>query len=426
MSEQANVKGGVDIERLERRVAELEEALQASEEREKALRAKSTRSQRMLDEIDQGGWGWDIVTGEAYGSRGWFRLLGYDEEKVAPTFESWSRMIYPEDLPRVIAALQDHVEGRAPAYDVEFRMLHASGKLQWMRSRGRVVERDSDGRALHMAGTLTDITKRKEAEEDLRNSQALLRALSENSPSMIYVRDLDYRYMFMTKKHGLMFGFEESQILGKTDEDLFPPSVVETFRVTDRAVLATGKPVTSEEPVNDGGRTRIFHQIKFPLFDEHGRIVGLGGIASDITEVKQAEAERAELQERIITAQRVALRELSTPLIPIADDVVVMPLIGTIDSQRAQQLMDTLLEGVAAHRARTVILDVTGVAVVDTHVANAIVRASRAVKLLGAEAVLTGIRPEVARTLAAMGAELEGIVVRGTLRSGIGYAMRLQ
>ncbi|HEU4536133.1 MAG TPA: STAS domain-containing protein, partial [Polyangiaceae bacterium] len=129
------------------------------------------------------------------------------------------------------------------------------------------------------------------------------------------------------------------------------------------------------------------------------------------------------LQARVIEAQRHALRELSTPLIPIADDAVVMPLIGAIDSQRAQQLMEVLLDGVAAHRAATVIIDVTGVQVVDTEVADALVRASHAVKLLGAEVVLTGIRPEVARTLVQMDVDLGDIVVHGSLRDGIAYAL---
>ena len=97
----------------------------------------------------------------------------------------------------------------------------------------------------------------------------------------------------------------------------------------------------------------------------------------DITAQKQAEAERARWQEEIIRTQAAALAELSTPLIPITDNVMVMPLIGTVDSRRAQQVIDSLLEGVASSRAQTAILDITGVPVVDTQVANALVRAAQ-------------------------------------------------
>jgi anti-anti-sigma regulatory factor len=85
--------------------------------------------------------------------------------------------------------------------------------------------------------------------------------------------------------------------------------------------------------------------------------------------------------------------------------------------------METLLEGVAAQRATTAILDITGLQVVDTQVADALVRAARAVRLLGAQVIITGIRPEVAQTLVGMGADLSSIVTHGSLQSGIAFAM---
>jgi rsbT co-antagonist protein RsbR len=106
--------------------------------------------------------------------------------------------------------------------------------------------------------------------------------------------------------------------------------------------------------------------------------------------------------------------------------VVVMPLIGALDSARAQQVIETLLEGVAARRARVAILDITGVAVVDSQVANGLLRAAQAVRLLGASVVLTGIKPEVAQTLVNLGADLRGIVTRGSLQSGIAFALQQQ
>jgi anti-anti-sigma factor len=145
--------------------------------------------------------------------------------------------------------------------------------------------------------------------------------------------------------------------------------------------------------------------------------------ARDITERKRHEAEREALQQQIIDAQRNALRELSTPLIPISRDVVIMPLIGTIDSQRAQQVMEALLEGVAQHQASLVILDITGVAVVDTQVAQTFIQAAQAVRLLGAQVMLTGIQPQIAQTLVHLGVDLSGIITSGSLQAGIAYAL---
>jgi rsbT co-antagonist protein RsbR len=102
---------------------------------------------------------------------------------------------------------------------------------------------------------------------------------------------------------------------------------------------------------------------------------------------------------------------------------MVMPLIGAIDSNRAQQVIETLLAGVASSGATSAILDITGVQIVDTQVANALLRAAQAVKLLGARVVLMGIRPEIAQTLVGLGLDLSGIVTRATLQSGIAFAL---
>ncbi|WP_281317213.1 STAS domain-containing protein [Polyangium sp. y55x31] len=143
-----------------------------------------------------------------------------------------------------------------------------------------------------------------------------------------------------------------------------------------------------------------------------------------IEQTQRAEAENMRLQAEIIRMQEETLRALSTPLIPIAESVVVMPLIGNVNGARAQQVIETLLQGVMAHRATVAILDVTGVPVVDTEVANGLIQAAQAVALLGAEVVLTGIRPEIARTLVELGTDLRGLVTRSTLQSGVEHALR--
>jgi anti-anti-sigma regulatory factor len=149
---------------------------------------------------------------------------------------------------------------------------------------------------------------------------------------------------------------------------------------------------------------------------------GIIGAALDRGRLDQ-ELRRHSLQDEIILAQQAALQELSTPLMAISDSAMVMPLVGAIDSNRAQQIIETLLEGVSSHRARVAIIDITGVSVVDTQVANALLRAAQAVKLLGAQVVLTGIRPEIAQTLVGLGVELSGLITRSTLQAGIAFAI---
>ncbi len=128
-------------------------------------------------------------------------------------------------------------------------------------------------------------------------------------------------------------------------------------------------------------------------------------------------------EDRLYAIQQSLVQELSTPLIPISDEIVIMPLVGTVDSLRAQKVMTTLLEGVEKNRAHIAILDITGVPVVDTQVANTLIQSAQAVRLLGAEVVLTGIGPEIAQTLVGLNVDLSGITTHGSLQAGINNAM---
>ncbi|WP_437282919.1 AAA family ATPase [Sorangium sp. So ce375] len=143
----------------------------------------------------------------------------------------------------------------------------------------------------------------------------------------------------------------------------------------------------------------------------------------ELGERERAEAARAELQEEVIRFQRAKISELSTPLVPISNDVMVMPLIGTLDEERAQDVLETLLDGASKSSSRTVIIDVTGIKGVDQRVANALLKAANALRLLGVQAVLTGIRGEVAQALLQLDIDMSRIVIRGTLQSGIAYAV---
>jgi rsbT co-antagonist protein RsbR len=118
--------------------------------------------------------------------------------------------------------------------------------------------------------------------------------------------------------------------------------------------------------------------------------------------------------------------ELSSPVLPVLEGILVMPLIGAIDSERALLLMASLLEAVEQHRARVVLLDVTGVPLVDTQVAQVLLQAAGATRLLGAEPVLVGLRPELAQTIVGLGLDLSSLVTRANLQAGIRYATQRQ
>ncbi|MCI2255919.1 STAS domain-containing protein [Domibacillus sp. PGB-M46] len=127
--------------------------------------------------------------------------------------------------------------------------------------------------------------------------------------------------------------------------------------------------------------------------------------------------------ERTISLQKIALQELSAPLIPVFDKISVMPLVGTIDTERAKQIMENLLEGVVSHRAEVVLIDITGVPVVDTMVAHHIIQAAEAVRLVGAKCTIVGIRPEIAQTIVNLGINLEDVTTTSTMKKGVEQAL---
>jgi len=151
--------------------------------------------------------------------------------------------------------------------------------------------------------------------------------------------------------------------------------------------------------------------------------------ANELQEASQRQVQMlAELEGRTSEQARLLalVEELSTPVIPIFEDTVALPLVGSIDSRRAQRINADLLEGISQRRAKIAIIDITGVPAVDTAVINSLMQAVRAAELMGCQVVLTGIRPEIAHTLVVLGVDLGEVVTLRNLQSGIEYAAARQ
>jgi rsbT co-antagonist protein RsbR len=118
------------------------------------------------------------------------------------------------------------------------------------------------------------------------------------------------------------------------------------------------------------------------------------------------------------------ISELSTPIIPVHENVLILPLIGAISSRRATEITERLLEAIAANQAEIVIIDITGVPIIDTRTANHLLMTTRAANLLGSEIVLVGVGAEIAQTIVHLGVELHGLVTLANLQSGIAYALK--
>lgn len=130
-------------------------------------------------------------------------------------------------------------------------------------------------------------------------------------------------------------------------------------------------------------------------------------------------------RERIIRQQQEAIRELSTPVLQVRERLLILPIIGLIDPQRARQLTEQLLQAIRTNRAKVVVMDITGVPSIDSNVANYLVQTVEASRLMGANVIVTGLSPEIAQTLVVIGVDLGKMETVGDLQGGIEKAERM-
>ena len=321
-------------------------------------------------------------------------------------------------------------EDSAPAQAVR-RALKGESFAKQFEVEGRTMEaryaplRDETG-VVGAVGISLDITDRLNAQQETARHAERLRErndLLDLARDAITMRRPDGTLTYWNRGAEQMYGYTAEEAIGAVSHTLLQTVFPAELREIERQLLKDGYwegDLTHRR--RDGSEVYVSSRWMLRR-GANGAPLEMFEINTDITARKQAEEAQMRRQEEVIRAQANAIAELSTPLIPITDDVLVMPLIGMMDSMRAKQVMDSLLNGLASSRGRVAILDITGVPVVDTATANALIQAAHAARLLGAEVILTGIRPEVAQTLVAIDARLGQITTRGTLQSAIKFAL---
>jgi rsbT co-antagonist protein RsbR len=413
-----------ELERLRRRVAELE-----------ALLAQRRQEDEVTERLKA--------------------IIEYTPDVIS-TADSEGRVIFINPAGRRLLGGADNLSGESPilqfhpawAADLVLNqgLPHAardgvwSGETAVLGSQGQeipvsqviIAHKNAAGAVTHYSTIMRDMSESRRVEATLRDSEQRLLRFLDALPVGVFVVEPDGRPFYANRS--------AIEILGKgIMPDATSGQLAEVYRAfvagtdqlypTERMPLVralSGETSSVDDMEIERPDGRILIEIHgAPIRNAEGRIMYGMVSFTDITLRRRAEEairERA-LQQEVIEAQQAALRELSTPLMPIAEGVVVMPIIGMIDSRRAQQIMETLLEGIAAHSADIAILDITGVRVVDTQVAGALIRAAQAARMLGARVVLSGISAEVAQTLVHIGAEMQDMIALRSLQQGIAYAL---
>ncbi len=228
------------------------------------------------------------------------QMLGYSEAELARL--NFYEFSHPADLPGNREGVQRLLSGQQSTFRMEKRYIRKDGRVIWGDMSTAVV-RDANGRPLHMVTHVQDITERKQAEEAIRERERLFQDVIDGSPSPIFLKDRDGKFITINASLERMLGMSREDIIGKTDYDIAPREVADAWRTNDKQVMATGKAIQIEERADLRDGHHIFLANKFPLVDAEGRTYGVGAIGHDITERKRAEEElqRADDRFRVLT-----------------------------------------------------------------------------------------------------------------------------
>ncbi|WP_436902002.1 PAS domain-containing protein [Halovenus halobia] len=260
-------------------------------QRQQELQRLKERLELAVGGANLGVWDWDLQTDVVQFNDNWATMLGYDPDDISPTLEEWEQRVHPEDIDRVNAVLERHLDDETEYYDTEHRMRTASGEWKWIQDIGRVVERDADGEPLRAVGIHLDIDERKQSEEALENAREGLRQIIDLVPDFIFVKNSRGEYLIANEATAEAFGVEPGEVGGHEEDEVLPDSDQgEEFRGDDREVLETGEPKEiQEELVTADGDTRLLQTTKMPYEVPGSGEEAILGYARDVTELKRYE-----------------------------------------------------------------------------------------------------------------------------------------
>jgi PAS domain S-box-containing protein len=294
-------------------LGELETVAKESKREEEAVSENESRFEILAETATDGIISIDDQSMIRYANPAAGRLFGYEpDEMLGNTLTSLMpeplRQIHLTSVRRYLSTGQRHVGWRA----VELIGLHKSG-------REFPIE-VSFGEAIHngrhfFTGIVRDVTDRKRSEEALRASEQRLQAIVDNTTAVIFIKDLELRYVLVNREYERLFDVRRDQIRGKTDFDIHAQEVAETLRANDREVIEGGGPTQFEEIVPSAGSTRHYVVVKFLLRDQVNKPYAVCGIATDITALKQAqEALRSREAELAHTTRVMTMGEITSSI----------------------------------------------------------------------------------------------------------------
>ncbi|MBJ6726887.1 PAS domain S-box protein [Geomesophilobacter sediminis] len=250
-----------------------------------------------------GSWDWDLASDRVDCTDEMYRIFGLDDESFPRTYPEFLQLLPPEDRNALAVAIRSALYGGA-GYALEHRVFRPDGSERIVFETGEVFHNEV-GEPLRVVSVVHDITERKQAESAL-SFEKRYRALIENLPQAIYLKDRNSYYVSCNSSFARELGMETAEVFGKTDRDLFPEAVAEERIADDARVMAAGLPEERDE-WRPGANVWVSRAL-VPLKDQGGTVYGLLGVATDITDRKLAEERLKESEERFrITFEQAAV-----------------------------------------------------------------------------------------------------------------------
>ncbi|MFZ5941313.1 MAG: PAS domain-containing protein [Bacteroidota bacterium] len=271
-------------------------------EAEEALKESEERWNFALEGSGDGVWDRNNLTGEVFYSPQWKKMLGYEINEISPDYHEWESRVHPEDLERVQKMIGQHLDGIREYYEAEYRMRCRDGSYKWILDRGKVMSRDENGKPLRIVGTHSDISQRKQNEEQLRT---LMRAVDQ-SPASIVITDLDGKIEYVNQKFVRLSGYTFQEVRDKNPgilkSGLVPDEVYEELWST----ITKGRTWTGEfQNRKKNGELYWENALISPVHNQEGEIVHYIAVKEDVTEKKQLMKELVLAKEKAEESDRL-------------------------------------------------------------------------------------------------------------------------
>src|SRR6185369_437492 len=246
------------------------------------------RCKLILDIATEGFWDWNLKANQAYLSPRYCELIGYSSDVFDRAF--LKQIIHPDDHMHFFSVIDEHLQGRREVSITEFRMISKDGSVLWIEGRGKIVEYDEQGKPSRMVGTIVDITDRKRTEMELSDNNRFLTDMIEHSGMLVAVKSPEGRYEIVNRRWEDVTGLSRYDVLGRSDEEIFPYPIGRQFRLNDLEVMESGHCIEKEEMLDDEKRGHLYGlSTKFALKNMDGSIRGICVMSIDITARKRAE-----------------------------------------------------------------------------------------------------------------------------------------